>query len=59
MRTKLEGRLKLLNNLPGADAAAFSEPMAEARRRLLASIDAERKREQEEDRARNNRFEEE
>jgi NAD(P)-dependent dehydrogenase (short-subunit alcohol dehydrogenase family) len=55
--TKLEGRLKLLNSLPGGDAPALAAAMAEARSDLQASIDTERKREKDEDRARSNRFE--
>ncbi|TIL87516.1 MAG: hypothetical protein E5Y73_25245 [Mesorhizobium sp.] len=57
LATKLEERLKLLNGLPGADIPALAEALAEAKRRLQERIDAERRHEQEEDRARNNRFE--
>ena len=57
LATKLEGRLRLLTNLPGADNPALAEPLAEAKRKLQAYVDAERQSEQEEDRARNNRFE--
>lgn len=55
--SKLEGRLKLLNSLAVAGTPALAEPLAEARKRFQAKIDAERRSEQEEDRARNNRFE--
>jgi hypothetical protein len=57
LATKLEGRLKLLNRLPGGDGPALIEVMAEAKTGLQGRIDAERRREQEEDRARSNRFE--
>ncbi|RWI29567.1 hypothetical protein [Mesorhizobium sp.] len=57
LASKLEGRLKLLNSLAEADAPALAEPLAEARKRFQAKIDAERRSEQEADRARNNRFE--
>lgn len=56
LATKLEGRLKLLNALP-ADAPEVAEPLAEARRHLQRQIDEERRRELDEDRSRNNRFE--
>jgi hypothetical protein len=57
LATKLEERLKLLNELLGGDAPALAEAVAEAKRKLQAVIDAERRSEREEDRARNNRFE--
>ncbi|MBK1870159.1 hypothetical protein [Taklimakanibacter albus] len=57
LATKLEGRLKLLNNLPGADTPVLAEAMAEAKRKLEAYVDAQRRIEREEDRAHNNRFE--
>jgi len=57
LATKLEGRLKLLNSLPGGDAPTLAAAMAEASANLQARIDAERRHEQEEDRARSNRFE--
>jgi hypothetical protein len=57
LATKLEGRLKLLNTLPGADSPALIAPAADAKSKLQAYIDAERAREREQDRARNNRFE--
>jgi hypothetical protein len=57
LATKLEGRLKLLNSLPGSNNAAFAAAMANEKARLQSSIDAERRQEKEEDRARNNRFE--
>jgi hypothetical protein len=57
LATKLEGRLKHLNSLPGSDRPALAAVMAEAKANLQASIDAERLREAEEGRARSNRFE--
>ncbi|PLU15886.1 hypothetical protein BMJ29_24935 [Sinorhizobium medicae] len=57
LASKLEGRLKLLDSLPGAGSPALEEPMEAARTSLQARIDAERRSEQEEDRERNNRFE--
>jgi hypothetical protein len=57
LATELEGRLKLLNSLPGGDAPALAAAMSAAKTDLQASIDAERRREKEEDRARSNRFE--
>ncbi|MER8697343.1 hypothetical protein NKI77_31525 [Mesorhizobium opportunistum] len=57
LATKLEGRLKLLNSLPGADNPALAEPLDEARKRLQGRIDAARRAEQEDDRSLNNRFE--
>jgi hypothetical protein len=56
LATKLEGRLKLLNTLP-ANAPELAEPFAAAKRRLQLQIHEERRREQDEDRSRNNRFE--
>ena len=57
LATKLEGRLKLLNSLPVDGNPALAEPLDGARKRLQAQIEAERRSEQEEDRASNNRFE--
>lgn len=57
LATKLEGRLALLGALPGIDAPALAGPMAAARAGLQAWIDEERLREKNEDRLRNNRFE--
>jgi hypothetical protein len=57
LATKLDGRLKLLNSLPGGDAPVLAAAMAEAKANLQMRIDAERRREKEEDRARSNRFE--
>ena len=57
LATKLEGRLRLLNKLPGSDAPHLAATMTQARVKLQKHIDAELRREQEEDRAQNNRFE--
>lgn len=57
LASKLEGRLKLLESLPGAGNPSLEVPLKAARNSLRAHIDAERRREQEEDRDRNNRFE--
>jgi hypothetical protein len=57
LATKLEGRLKLLNSLPGDDFPALAAVMADAKMELQASIDTQRRLETEEDRARSNRFE--
>ena len=56
LATKLEGRAKLLNSLPGSDAPPLVAAVAEAKAKLQASIDAERRREREESRMRS-RFE--
>jgi hypothetical protein len=53
----LEQRQKLLSTLPGGEAPGLAATMAEAKARLQAMIDAERKSEEEEARARNTRFE--
>lgn len=57
LATQLEGRLKLLNSLPVGGRAGLAAAMDDARAHLQARIDAERRREMEEDRARSNRFE--
>jgi hypothetical protein len=57
LATELEGRLKLLNSLPGGDAPALAAAMSAAKADLEATIDAERRREKEDHRARSNRFE--
>jgi hypothetical protein len=57
LATKLEGRLKLLNSMPGGGIPILAASMAEAKRNLQASIDAERQSEREEDRTQSNRFE--
>jgi hypothetical protein len=57
LATKLEGRLKLLNTLPGGDVAALAAVATEAKAKLQAQIDAQRRSEQDEDRAKSNRFE--
>lgn len=57
LATKLEGRLALLNSLPGTDSPVLKAPMAEARTDLQARIDEARQSEQSADRSRNNRFE--
>lgn len=57
LASELEGRLKLLGSLPGGEAPALAAKMAEARADLEARISYERRREVEEDRAANNRFE--
>ena len=57
LATKLEGRLALLKTLPGSEAPALKALMAEARAYLQSRIDEERLREKNEDRSRNNRFE--
>lgn len=57
LATKLEGRLKLLEKLPVGDTPALAGAMAEAKKRLQAQIDAQRRSEQEEDRAERNKFE--
>lgn len=57
LATKLEGRLKLLNTLPGSDAPALAGEMAQARSSLEARIKAVRKSEQEDARATGGTFE--
>jgi hypothetical protein len=57
LATKLEGRLKLLSAMPGGGVPALAAAMAQATANLQARIDAERRREREEDRAHSNRFE--
>ncbi|NPV20373.1 hypothetical protein [Bradyrhizobium aeschynomenes] len=57
LATKLEGRLKLLNTLPGGDAPSLAPAVAQAKTKMEAQIVAQRRREQEEDRARSNKFE--
>lgn len=57
LATKLEGRLKLFHSLPLSDAPALVPVLAKAKADLQASVDAERRREKEEDRERSNRFE--
>jgi hypothetical protein len=57
LATKLEGRLKLLSAMPGGGVPALAAAMAQATANLQARIDAERRREMEEDRAHSNRFE--
>jgi len=57
LATELEGRLKLLSSLPGGDAPALAAAMSAAKADLEATIDAERRREKEDHRARSNRFE--
>ena len=57
LATKLEERLKLLNKLPSGDAPHLGDVLMTARTKLQAQIEAERRSEQNEDRAQNNRFE--
>ncbi len=57
LATKLEGRLRLLDTLPGSNAPALATAVAEARSSLQRWIDAERKSEQEEARATGGTFE--
>jgi hypothetical protein len=57
LANKLERRLELLSKLPDADGPSLAGPIADAKVKLQAYIDAERRREQEEDRLHNNRFE--
>jgi hypothetical protein len=57
LATALEQRKKLLRALPGIEAPVLAPTVAEAHARLQATIDAERRSEQKEAEARNNRFE--
>jgi hypothetical protein len=57
LATKLDGRLKLLNSLPGGDASVFAAAMAKAKTDLQANVEVERRREMAEDRIRDSRFE--
>jgi hypothetical protein len=57
LATVLEQRKKLLNSLPGIEEPDLAATVAEVNARLQKTIEAERQREKEEDRARNNRFE--
>ncbi len=57
LATALEQRQRLLKALPGIEAPGLAATVSEANARLQATIDAERRSEKEEARARNNRFE--
>jgi hypothetical protein len=57
LATILEQRQKLLGALPGIDTLGLTATVAEMNARLQATIDAERRSEQEEARVHNNRFE--
>jgi hypothetical protein len=57
LATALEQRQKLLKALPGIEAPGLAVTVAEANAHLQATIDAERRSEKEEARARNSRFE--
>lgn len=57
LASKLEGRLKLLDSLPGANSPVLAKAIAEEKRKLQVDIDAQRRSEQEDDHARSNRFE--
>lgn len=57
LATKLESRLKLLEQLPLGDAPGLAEAFNEARALLQERITAERKREADESRGRGGRFE--
>ncbi len=57
LATKLEERLKLLDSIPSGDAPALAAAIVKAKGDLQATIDAQRVRETEENRARSNRFE--
>jgi len=57
LATVLEQRQRLLSSLPGSEDPVLVTTMAEAKARLHATINAERKREEEEASRRNTRFE--
>ena len=57
LATKLEGRLKLLNCMPGSDIPTLAAKIAAVRANLQAQVSYQRGLEMEEDRAHGNRFE--
>jgi hypothetical protein len=57
LATKLEGRLKLLNCIPGSDIPTLAAKIAAVKANFQANISYQRSLEMEEDRAHSNRFE--